>query len=148
MICKICGSITKSIFSAKIIKKYQVDYFNCEYCGFLQTEEPYWLEEAYNEVINISDTGILKRNLDLMKAVSILIYFLFNKDAQFLDFAGGYGTFTRLMRDIGFDYYYDKYSKNLFARGFEYDVRKMGGQGLNVLQLSNVSNISKVLWRK
>jgi len=29
--------------------------------------------------------------------------------------------FTRLMRDIGFDFYWDdKYTKNLFARGFEH----------------------------
>ena len=33
---------------------------------------------------------------------------------------GGYGIFTRLMRDIGFDFYwYDPHSINLLARGFE-----------------------------
>ena len=31
-------------------------------------------------------------------------------------------SFTRLMRDVGFDFYWDDlYSKNLFARGFEYN---------------------------
>jgi len=31
-------------------------------------------------------------------------------------------VFVRLMRDIGFDFYwYDKYTQNLFARGFEYN---------------------------
>jgi hypothetical protein len=29
--------------------------------AFLQNEEPYWLEEAYSESINISDTGYLQR---------------------------------------------------------------------------------------
>lgn len=34
---------------------------------------------------------------------------------------GGYGVLVRLMRDIGFDFYwYDKYTPNLFARGFEH----------------------------
>jgi hypothetical protein len=47
---------------------------------------------------------------------------LFNKNARFLDFAGGYGVFTRLMRDIGFDFYwFDEYSNNIFAKGFEYE---------------------------
>ena len=33
---------------------------------------------------------------------------------------GGYGIFTRLMRDIGFDFYWnDPHSTNLLARGFE-----------------------------
>jgi hypothetical protein len=34
---------------------------------------------------------------------------------------GGFGIFTRLMRDIGFDFsWYDPFCENLFARGFEY----------------------------
>jgi len=42
-----------------------------------------------------------------------------------LDYAGGYGVFVRLMRDIGFDFYWqDKYTENLFVRGFEYDEKK------------------------
>lgn len=46
----------------------------------------------------------------------------FNKDAKFLDYAECYGVFVRLMRDIGFDFYWqDKYTQNLFARGFEYN---------------------------
>ena len=57
----------------------------------------------------------------ISKTVSILLYFLFNKNEKFVDFAGGYGIFTRLMRDIGFDFYWDdKYTSNLFAKGFEY----------------------------
>ncbi len=50
-----------------------------------------------------------------------MLYFFFDKNGKFLDYAGGYGIFVRLMRDIGFDFYwYDKYTPNLFARGFKY----------------------------
>nr|MBP9120701.1 class I SAM-dependent methyltransferase [Ignavibacterium sp.] len=39
-------------------------------------------------------------------------------------YAGGYGVFTRLMRDIGFDFYWhDPYTQNLFANGFEKDIK-------------------------
>jgi hypothetical protein len=39
---------------------------------------------------------------------------------RFLDYAGGYGLMTRLMRDYGFDFHWsDPYTQNLFAAGFE-----------------------------
>jgi hypothetical protein len=121
MTCKICGKENKFVFKAKIMKKYEVSYFHCENCGFLQTEEPYWLSEAYKEPINISDTGYLSRNINLSKIVTTLLVSFFDYKKSFLDYAGGYGVFVRLMRDIGFDFYwYDKYTQNLFARGFEY----------------------------
>jgi len=121
MKCKICGRDSKKIFNTKILNKYNINYFYCKECGFIQTQEPYWLDKAYEESINITDTGIMQRNLYLSKITSILLFFVFDKNAKFLDYAGGYGIFTRLMRDIGFDFYwYDKYSENLLARGFEY----------------------------
>ena len=121
MNCKICGQDNKKIFNAKILNKYDIEYFHCDNCGFLQTEEPYWLEEAYSESINVSDTGYMQRNIILSKKLTILLSLLFDKNEKFLDYAGGYGVFVRLMRDIGFDFYWqDKFSNNLLARGFEY----------------------------
>lgn len=119
--CRICNSNTHYVFSARILNKYEVKYYHCTNCNFLQTEEPYWLTEAYCEPINITDTGLLDRNIYLSKITSVLIYFLFNKNKKYLDYAGGYGVFTRLMRDIGFDFYWkDIYTENLLAKGFEY----------------------------
>ena len=124
MQCKICDSKTKISFNSLVLKKYSVDYFHCSNCGFLQTEEPYWLNEAYESAINLSDTGLIERNLSFSKALSVFIYFNFKKDAKFLDYAGGYGIFTRLMRDIGFDFYWhDPHTKNLLAKGFEIDIK-------------------------
>ncbi len=120
MQCKICQKETKKIFKARILNKYTINYFYCSDCGFLQTEEPFWLDEAYKNPINISDTGYLSRNIYLSKKLTILLFFLFNKKEKFLDYAAGYGVLVRLMRDIGFDFYWsDKYTQNLFARGFE-----------------------------
>jgi len=120
-ICKICKTPSQEIFKAKILSKYDVSYFYCNSCGFLQTEEPYWLEESYKASITTSDTGGLLRSLALAETCSLLIYFIFDKNARYLDFAGGYGIFTRRMRDIGFDFYWqDRYTPNLLAKGFEY----------------------------
>lgn len=120
--CPICCSRTiKSLFSAVIRNKYKAVYSFCEQCRFLFIKTPNWLSEAYKEPINISDTGLLARNIALSKVTSTLIYFFFNKKGKFLDYAGGYGILTRLMRDIGFDFYWhDPYSTNLMARGFEF----------------------------
>lgn len=120
MKCKVCENKATQIFNSLVLHKYSVDYFQCPNCGLLFTEDPYWLEEAYARPINISDTGLLDRNIYFSKVLSVLIYFYFNKNEIFLDYAGGYGVFTRLMRDVGYDFYWhDPYTQNLFANGFE-----------------------------
>jgi hypothetical protein len=122
MICKICGSKAEKRFDVKVIRKYDAEYFYCNECGFLFASNPFWLDEAYQSAINISDTGIMGRNIYFSKLVSLIIYFFFDKKGKFVDYAGGYGIFTRLMRDIGLDFYWqDPYCENLLARGFEYD---------------------------
>ena len=121
MNCRICENKSGFVFKAKILEKYLISYFCCPNCGFVQTEDPYWLEEAYRQPINDSDTGYVMRNINLSQKLCILLTTCFNKNANFLDYAGGYGVFVRLMRDIGFDFYWDdKFTQNLFAKGFEH----------------------------
>lgn len=119
--CCICNSLVKNIFSSNLLQKYSVEYFKCTHCGYVQTEEPYWLQEAYESSINHSDTGMIMRNLWLRNVATTLIYFLFDNKGRFLDYGGGYGVFVRLMRDAGFEFYWqDKHTENLFAKGFEF----------------------------
>lgn len=127
MPCRVCGSSNiKKVFNHQILHKYIIDYFLCSDCGFMQTENPYWLNEAYVDSINISDTGYAIRNLNLSKRTWLLFIILFGKNKKYLDYAGGYGLFTRFMRDFGMDFYTaDKYTKNLFAKGFEYENQKI-----------------------
>ena len=103
-----------------ILNKYEIQYFHCPECGFTQTEEPYWLEEAYSDAISVSDTGVMIRNSTLSRSSKVILSLISDKNGKFLDFGGGYGIFTRMMRDYGFDFYwYDKFASNLVARGFE-----------------------------
>jgi len=121
--CKICNSESKEIHKARILNKYNIQYFQCTYCGFVQTEEPFWLEESYSNVISLSDTGIMVRNILYSEISTTILSMFVNNKKSFLDYGGGYGIFTRLMRDNGFDYYwYDKYAPNLIARGFEGEI--------------------------
>ncbi len=117
--CRVCGGTTVLAFQAMVLRKHMVSYFSCPTCGFHQTEKPYWLNEAYERPINLSDTGLVARNITYSQKVSLILYFLLGRGGRFLDFAGGYGLFTRLMRDVGFDFYWDdSFTKNMFAQGF------------------------------
>ncbi len=122
--CKICGGASDFIFAAKIMNKYDASYFLCPRCGFMQTEEPCWLEESYKRPINLSDTGLLARNIYYAQLSASLIFALLSTEGSFLDYAGGYGVYVRLMRDTGFNFYWnDAYTQNIFASGFEYDLK-------------------------
>lgn len=118
--CVVCGSKTRKFFDSKVLKKYSIAYYVCSTCALIQTEKPYWLKEAYSSAIIDSDTGIISRNVVLSKITAIICLLFVGKNSRVLDYGGGYGIFTRMLRDIGVDSYWtDKYAKNLFARGFE-----------------------------
>ncbi|KAB7732047.1 methyltransferase domain-containing protein [Rudanella paleaurantiibacter] len=118
--CRVCGSQTRPLFSAKVLGKYDIQYEECAMCGFVQTETPYWLDEAYSSAFTTTDTGTLQRSLIMGRSAAAIAYFLCNRSGRFVDYAGGYGTLTRYMRDVGFDFYStDLYAQNIIARGFD-----------------------------
>ena len=119
--CRVCGNKTeKPIFSAEVLGK-SVDFYECTKCGYVQTENPYWLGEAYESVINDSDTGLMLRNLRCARTVLGTLSSLGNTRGRVVDCAGGYGILTRLLRDIGIDAFWsDPYCRNLVAMGFEH----------------------------
>jgi hypothetical protein len=120
MLCKICGHLSSAKSKALILNKYDVQYFSCEFCGFIQTEAPYWLDEAYASAIARSDIGLIGRNIKLSKFCSALIPLFYNSELPYLDYGGGNGMFVRMMRDRGFDFYWlDIHAPNQFAEGFE-----------------------------
>jgi Methyltransferase domain len=123
--CTVCLSPTELIFERIVLNRYKVSYFYCSNCGLLQTEKPYWLAEAYENAIADSDTGLVYRNISTAWKIANILFFLLEKDGKYLDMAGGYGMLTRLMRDIGFDFYWsDVYCENLLAKGFELSTTK------------------------
>ena len=102
-----------------VLGRYSVEYFVYPNCGFIQTEEPYWLDEAYSDAIVDSDIGLIGRNIALSKRVAAILSVCLPHCKTFLDYGGGYGMFVRLMRDVGFDFeWFDKYCDNLFAKQF------------------------------
>ncbi len=120
MKCKICDHNATALFSAKVLNKHQVQYYQCDRCQFIQTEDPYWLAESYSNAITQLDIGLIQRNLELSKITAVVINTFFNAKGKFIDFAGGYGMLVRMMRDYGYDFYrQDKYCENTFAPHFD-----------------------------
>jgi hypothetical protein len=119
--CRVCGSASPFVFSKRVIG-HDVRYFECAACGYLQTEKPHWLEQAYSSAINNVDTGILWRNNLNRARVIMTLASLQSLGGRVIDHAGGYGILVRLLRDAGVDAQWaDKYCENLVARGFEAD---------------------------
>lgn len=121
MVCKICQSPSKKLFKLKVLYKYDVDYFQCPSCLFIQTEEPYWLDEAYSRVISFSDIGVVLRGIYFSEIVTALFGILgIDRSRRFLDHGGGHGMFVRAMRDNGYNFYWaDKYCENIYATLFK-----------------------------
>jgi hypothetical protein len=120
MTCKVCGANSTACMSATLLGKYDVTYYQCVSCQFIQTEEPYWLAEAYSDAIASLDIGLIQRNEVGANIVQNVIYKWFDGGGKFVDYGGGYGMLVRMMRDRGYDFYrYDLHCENLFARTFE-----------------------------
>lgn len=118
--CKICNSPSAFFGKTNVLKKYPVQYFRCEKCGFIQTETPYWLEEAYSSAITRQDVGIMQRNLVNCEVTSAVLNLFFPNVTSAVDYGAGHGILVRLMRDKGFNFFWtDPYAANDYARGFE-----------------------------
>jgi Methyltransferase domain len=125
--CLVCREASAFLFKTTVLGQYPVAYFRCPHCGLLQTEKPYWLDEAYAAAISALDVGLVGRNIYLARKAAQVIGAGFDPRGQFLDYAGGYGLFVRMMRDKGFDFYrQDRYCANLFAQHL--DVADAGHQ--------------------
>jgi 2-polyprenyl-3-methyl-5-hydroxy-6-metoxy-1,4-benzoquinol methylase len=117
--CRVCGHPVQEKFRKKNLLKYEAQYGLCPHCGFLQVDNPFWLAEAYDNAIAILDIGLPSRNLSMANRLGPKFKKFSNKNSRFLDYAGGYGLFTRMMRDKGFNFYWqDDYCENIFARSF------------------------------
>ena len=120
-ICRVCGKKADFFFSKQILGKYDVAYFKCSNCGHVQTEDPHWLEEAYLNHDSKLDVGMADRCVWTAQTMAALAWRLkIGPEEPCLDWGAGTGLFVRLCRDYGMNFFYfDRYPRNVFARGFE-----------------------------
>jgi hypothetical protein len=119
--CRLCGGTAIRQFRLALLEKYDVDFSRCSQCESLQTDEPFWLNEAYADQRRFFDTGAVSRNQTLLMYMwYVTRLFGFGDRTTVLDWGGGDGLLTRMMRDVGIDaYHFDKYATNRYAAGFD-----------------------------
>jgi Methyltransferase domain len=118
--CRLCGGATEFRFTDLVLKKYTVRYWRCVDCGSMQTDQPYWLDEAYAVVHSATDTGMVARTLHMTQVTSLLLRLAEVKpQTPCLDWGGGNGLFCRFMRDQGYNFLnHDKYAEPFYCAGF------------------------------
>lgn len=122
MTCHCCLAVADDFGSAVLLGHIQVRYYRCPACGSVRTEEPSWLAEAYTSPIAALDVGLLSRCLYLANTTEGFVRTL-SPGGRYLDWGGGYGVLTRLLRDRGLDFrHHDAYAPNYFAAGWEGDL--------------------------
>ncbi len=120
--CKVCTSETRLVFKHQVLDQFEATYYACSNCGYLFIDNPTWLDLAYSDAIASTDTGLVARNLDISRKLTLILYWLFGERGQgrYVDVAGGYGMLTRLMRDTGIPFHWmDKYCQNSLSVGFD-----------------------------
>lgn len=126
-VCRLCDGNTGLAFRTTVLGRHDVGYERCANCGSLQTEPPYWLAEAYaGSNLADSDTGSGVRSVNSAALIFVLSRIIrAPSDAKVIDFGGGVGLLTRLLRDQGFDARWsDAYAVNALAAGFGDDGSK------------------------
>ena len=114
--CAVCDSNVEPWGEATVLGDVSVRYFRCPSCGFIQTEDPNWLDRAYASPITQQDLGMVSRNLELADRAEAAIRLCTDAGGRFLDYGGGYGLLVRLLRDRGLDFWLsDPHCRNLFA---------------------------------
>lgn len=117
--CVVCHSPRSRWAEATVLGDVPVRYSRCSSCGLVQAEDVDWFDRAYSSAIANADVGLLDRCVVLSHLTSAFLHAAGLASGTFLDWAGGYGALTRLMRDRGFDFRdHDPMAENLFAGPF------------------------------
>jgi hypothetical protein len=109
----------KTIFSIKILSKYDGELLECESCKSYFFKEPFWLEEAHKNAISNLDVGIVERNL-IFK--NLMMAALPGSNKKYMDYGAGTGLLVRMLRDRGLEFeYQDQFAQPTFPVNFSHD---------------------------
>lgn len=115
-LCAVCFGSTKFLFSYEVRGEHQASLHECLTCRFTYIANPHWLDDSFSSELNDLDIGSVDRCLVLADFVEVLIRSLKSSKSRFLDWGGGYGLLSRIMRDRGLDFVsHDIYTRPLFV---------------------------------
>lgn len=117
--CPVCGSSALPVLHFEVLAKLEAEICECGSCGFIFVPHPHWLEGSFSSHLNRLDVGSVDRTLLVSQFVRGLMGpSPHRRDWKLLDFGGGDGLLTRLLRDVGVDCRWeDPYCEPVFAVG-------------------------------
>jgi hypothetical protein len=117
----VCGSAAAEFFRKLLRGKYNARFYRCGVCAHVQSETPYWLGETYANLSFRLDVGMVERSVNTARfTLSLAQLKGVSPEAVCIDYGAGTGLLVRYCRDHGMNFFYsDRYSKNIFALGFE-----------------------------
>lgn len=116
--CRFCGGKCSEFSSAQILSHTAL-YLKCEACGSLQVANPFWLADAHKDGVHDTDAGLVQRSLMVNRLIGTVLTLNGNSNSSGIDWGGGAGLLTRLLRNQGFQCLsHDKYASQQLAAGF------------------------------
>jgi len=135
--CKLCDGATHHKFFKTILGRHVAEYVLCSDCGCLQVVSTPWLAEAYAGESWATDTGLVARNLQLAGKICTFLGNACTASDLIVDFGGGTGLLTRLLRDNGWSVIcHEPYRAPLFVKAFH--VKQLDGLTPSVVIASEV----------
>jgi hypothetical protein len=120
ILCRLCSSPAQRRFSVVMLRKHHVNLYRCTRCRCLQTDPPYWLDQAYADRRPVRDVWMVSRTEAMRTLVLWTLRIMGKSDASLFDWGGGNGLLVRMLRDAGVDACVsDKYVPNYYAVGFD-----------------------------
>jgi hypothetical protein len=114
--CPICKSQVVDFSTFTVRGEVSAEYKRCKTCKFIHAENPSWLEGSFTDALNSLDIGSVDRCNIVADFVEVLVNSLKVNHPKVLDWGGGYGLLTRILRDRGVRCsHYDPYTEPLFA---------------------------------
>ena len=121
MQCLICDSNCSLAVTTEVLGMHTCNYFKCDSCSFIFAENPHWLERSFSEIQSDLDIGAVDRVSISSKLIEVFLRSVPIR-GRCIDFGGGYGVLTRIMRDKGFDYFnFDPYTKPILSKRYSVD---------------------------
>jgi hypothetical protein len=116
--CVVCSRETLPIFEFEIFNGSLAYLRQCLNCRFIFVDNPHWLAGSFTQNLNRFDVGSADRSL----IIAGFVRSIFSRRKAFgvkvLDFGGGDGLATRVLRDAGVDCRWeDPYCRPVFAVG-------------------------------
>ena len=122
-LCPLCGAPSLRLRRFAVLSQFEAELCECGSCGFIFVAEPHWLEGSFSSQLNRLDVGSVDRTLLMSQFVRGLMGASPDRRSwKLLDFGGGDGLLTRLVRDVGVDCRWeDPYCEPVFAVGPPHD---------------------------